>query len=240
MLTVSQTPTLFEPNRRDRSLRITAGSAPTSADDVTVEANTLPIPQHGTAHKFAPTSLSLWHSVWDGSLMNVPGYKREIQTSGPSLIGQQGDLQEYRSVLVAASRAVMHQLQWLNSADRWLISTSESAAVEPGINVCSPSLQGTYWPSQYFESVQQELVSFVCEIQVELRKTLTDLDRRLGCIDHVLLVIRRFISSNVRLFCSVRWEQRRWFLFHGARPPKTVQWVLDFFIGVCSGSSLAQ
>jgi hypothetical protein len=73
-----------------------------------------------------------------------------------------------------------------------------------------------------------------------LRKTLTALDRLLGCIDHILLVIRRLISSSIRLFCSVRWEQRRWFLFHGARPPKRVQWFLDFFIGVCSKSSLAQ
>lgn len=239
MLKICQTPALLDPNAGGGSPCINAEFALSFADDVTVEANTPQVLEPGTAYKFIPASLGLWQNFWDGTLLNVPGYKPVAQTPAPLLIGQQGDLQEYRGVAVAASRLLKHQLQWLNSADSWLISTAEPAAVEPGIDVRSPSLQGPYWPSQYFESVQQELVSLICEIQVELRKTLTDLDRLLGCIDHILLVIRRFISSNIRLFCSVRWEQRRWFLFHGARPPKTVQWVLDFFIGVCSGSSLA-
>ncbi len=188
--------------------------------------------------EFAPPLRNFSQGFW-GNQPNVLQFSRAVWASVPSLIGQQGELQENRSAAVAVARELTQRLEWLNLYGPWPINAPEPAPVYPGINVCSPSLQGPCWPSQYFHGVQQELVSFVCEIQVELRKALTALDRLLGCIDHVLLVIRRFVSSNIRLFCSVRWEQRRWFLFHGARPPKTVQGILDFFIGVCSGSSLA-
>ncbi len=59
-------------------------------------------------------------------------------------------------------------------------------------------------------------------------------------IQQTVSVLFHFIANVVTLFCSVSWPKRRWFLFHGARPPKNrVQAALGLFFGACSGPIFA-
>jgi len=102
------------------------------------------------------------------------------------------------------------------------------------INVRVPSFHLLYSGMQS-RSVQDELFAFIAETAV--RKALTALDRTLGCVEHFLGVVRKATFSSVRFFCCVCWEKRRWFLFHGARPPKlTVHSILNPFSEACSGA----
>lgn len=167
------------------------------------------------------------------------------------LVGQMGLLQEYRHDLAAKARLLVRNLGKIDAAESELqghcpasmmgpVASSSFNLCSTLVNVCAPSFQGPFPQTQYFHIVRDELFSWICETRIAVRKALTALDRLLGCVDHFLLEIRKSASSKIRLFCSVCWEKRRWFLYHGARPPKvTVQAILGLFAGACSGSHLA-
>jgi hypothetical protein len=166
-------------------------------------------------------------------------------------VGQIGLLQEYRHDLAANGRLLVRDLQKIEATEIELRGCWPAPMMGPvapfGLNLYStqpnvfaPSLQQPFALTQYFYIVRDELFSWICETRIAVRKALTALDRLLGCVDHFLLEIRKSASSNIRLFCSVCWEKRRWFLYHGARPPKVaVRAILGLFAGACSGSRLA-
>lgn len=168
-------------------------------------------------------------------------------------MGQVGLLQEYRHDLAETVRSLTENLRsvdsyWWNVSGTFAVAAElQKQAVSNGLgpssiqpNVFAPSLYVPFAQTKYFGEVQDELFTIACEARVVLRKVFTAFDRLLGCVAHILLVIRKSTSSVIRFFCSVRFEKRRWFLYHGARPPKeTVQAILDPFTRACSESSLA-
>jgi hypothetical protein len=167
------------------------------------------------------------------------------------LVGQIGPLQEYRHDLASNARLLVRDLQKIDATEIELqgcwpepmmgpVAPCNSSLYSNLVNVCAPSLQGPFAPTQYFHVVRDELFTLNCETRIAVRKALTAVDYLLGCVDHFVLKIFKSASSNIRLFCNVCWEKRRWFLHHGARPPKaTVQAILGPFVGACSESRLA-
>jgi len=108
-------------------------------------------------------------------------------------------------------------------------------------NFLSPSLHLPYSQSlPYFGSN----LEFVCDFfSTLLRQASTQLRRTLGRVenaicridDSVTMILRELARSCTGLFCSMRWERRRWFVRHGARPPKkTVQVIFSLFTEACS------
>ena len=163
----------------------------------------------------------------------------------PLGLAQQGELETIRSILSENARALMQEMNWFGYANFVLPNAPAAYTEETLINVYSPPVHGALLGpvslgsvSQYFRFVQDSVVDFICEINARLRRALTDVCTRLGRVDSALSV-RWLVSSAIRLFCSVTWEHRRYFLIHGARPPKSVQAFLDSVGGVCSGFSLA-
>jgi hypothetical protein len=108
------------------------------------------------------------------------------------------------------------------------------------IDVRVPSLQGPYGALQpgYFGGVQ-DICSYLwvlaCTVRDALQKQLLVLKRELRRVTAVVAILRK-ARRSVTFFCSVRWERRRWFLHHGARPPKaSARAILSLFAEACSG-----
>jgi len=73
-----------------------------------------------------------------------------------------------------------------------------------------------------------------------LYKRLRRCRRELRRNSALIAILQKAAGSAGRFFCCVRWERRRWFLHHGARPPKaTAQAILSLFAGACSGPLIA-
>jgi hypothetical protein len=154
--------------------------------------------------------------------------------------GQMEQLQQYQLNL----KAVSQTLRCLESDGLILDADAVLQPVDPELlsthqNICVPfSLNGP--STQYSSAVLDALNTWVCEFQVKLREALNWLDELIGCVRHVLCVIFKFFSSPIRLFCNVRWEKRRWYFYHGTRPPRlTVQAIMSLFTMACSRSHLA-
>jgi hypothetical protein len=135
---------------------------------------------------------------------------------------------------------------------RWLIGTNVIAGTvfedpnsldtdQPGLLTPSPCL----FPTQtgYQQVVQEELYHHAVTVVLQARKSLQNaLARYRSRIRLVSIVIGRLLTglTSSNIFCSVLWEKRRWFLFHGARPPNPVQQALWACLQeACSGSTLA-
>jgi hypothetical protein len=229
------------------SLMFAGYEKPSTRDDGSIRdsANILA----GEGISVLPTLLS--RELWLGTEYKVPSvpigsehilWNRQMPNELVSLyVDHLGELREYKALVVETLQTLAQKVIWLGPDESIPpLIVPYSCAVETTVNVLPPSLQRLYWPSQYFNSVQDELDRFVCETQIELRNALTSLDHLLGCVDHFLSTIRKFLFRSIRRFCSVCWEKRRWFLLHGARPPKIVVAVTTgLFAEACYGSILA-
>jgi len=166
-------------------------------------------------------------------MLLIPGNHDVMTESAPLLVGQLGQWQEYRQTLNTKARFVAHHLRsldmfawpWLGHNPWNVDETDDTASTESGLlNFCSPSVHLPYAPSTYYRSIQDELynhvVSVVLNARTFLRKMLSTFRDRIRLASVVIAVLCTAVSSPL-LFCSVRWEKRRWFLFHGARPPKS-------------------
>lgn len=164
-------------------------------------------------------------------------------------VGQIGPLQEYRHDLIGKANLLVRDLQTIEATGMELQGCWPDAFIGPIAqpvsffsnqpNFCVPSVQGPFALTQYFHIVRDELFAWICKTKIALRGALTAFDLLLGCVTHSVLEICKANHSNVRLFCNVCWEKRRWFQYHGARPPKAaVQAILGLFAGACSGSRL--
>jgi hypothetical protein len=167
-------------------------------------------------------------------------------------VGQIGPLQEYRHDLSANAQLLVRDLQEIEITEielqkYWPTAMVMGPVAPSGLNLLStqpnvrvPSLQGPFAATQYFHVVREELLAWICETRIAIRKALTTLNYLLGCVDYFVLEILNSAFSNIRLFCGVCWKKRQWFLYHGARPPKVaVQAILGWFVGACSESRLA-
>jgi hypothetical protein len=167
-----------------------------------------------------------------------------LYETGYAWAGQIGELQQYKRSLKTTARFVSQTLQSLASDE--LIMTAdgalqpinlELASTQP--NVSAPLALRTL-STQYSTAVLDALNTWFCEFRVVARYALNWIDELFGCVARVLSVAFKSVSSPVRFFCSVRWERRRWFLYHGTRPPRpTVQAIVDLFTVACSRPPLA-
>jgi hypothetical protein len=108
------------------------------------------------------------------------------------------------------------------------------------IDVHAPSLHPSSGALQtgFFGHVQ-DICSYlwvlVCTVREALHEQLLVLKRELRRVTTIVAILQR-AACSVALFCSVSWERRRWFLYHGSRPPKpTAQAILSPFVEACSG-----
>ena len=186
-----------------------------------------------------PPCVDNWQAHPDLNLNNV-------------LVGQVGLWQEYRQNLKVKAQSLYIDLQSLETLhDHWLTIGNPSvsaAAVDPTLlhasqqTFSSYSFYQPYTPSAYCRVVQDELLTYVVGAFVDARayleKALKTFRERIRLVS-VLIAILRVVAFLANIFCSVRWEKRRWFLFHGARPPKSPQQVMWACLPeACSGSAL--
>ncbi len=177
-------------------------------------------------------------------------------------VNQLGQLQEYRENLKRAVRSLNQDLRSFDSL-LWDYSSSAPASAPasasiagaeewaafcfslPEPNLFAPSLHLPYvQASPYFDSIQDDLWDYVASIARKtsnaLRHNLWRCTSALRRVSEVILILRKVAFSRISFFCSVRWERRRWFLRHGAHPPKqTVQAILSLFTEACSRSLIA-
>jgi hypothetical protein len=186
-------------------------------------------------------------------ILLVPGNHDVKPESAPPLVGQLGQWQEYRQTLTTKARFVAHHLrslnvlQWpwngINQVGMYAGTDDTNSPDSEQLNSYVPSLYQPYSPSMYYESIQDELCSYVVSVVLDARTLLQSVLSTLRngiCFATVVVGVLCAALSSPVLFCSVRWEKRRWFLFHGARPPKSTAQVLwTCLLEACSGSSLA-
>jgi hypothetical protein len=168
-------------------------------------------------------------------------------------MGQLGQWQEYRQELTIRARSLSSNLQSLDMlmwrgrgiSNVWTATgTEDENSHDPDqLDVRAPSLHQPYAETAYFRSVQDELychfVSFVLQARTFVKKALTKYRDRIRVVSVVISTLHAVVFSPI-IFCSVRWEKRRWFLLHGARPPKsTARAMWACLPEACSGSSLA-
>jgi hypothetical protein len=162
-------------------------------------------------------------------------------------VGQAGPLQEYREELTDSVRSLGTQLGTL---DFVLVppSTSplvggqiegswEAAPYASYINVSAPSLDPDYWIADGRMSIQEEVLAFltsaVFETRAAIQSAMLWFQKVLDFVSLNLAVILAVVFFPA-IFCSVCWENRRWFLFHGARPPRAAnKAMLGLFAGAC-------
>jgi hypothetical protein len=117
--------------------------------------------------------------------------------------------------------------------------SEEAARYESYINVSVPSLDPDYWIADGRMSIQEEIQAFLANAISETRSALQSamlwFQKALDFVCRNLAVILAVVFFPA-IFCSVCWENRRWFLFHGARPPRAAnEAMLGLFAGACLG-----
>ncbi len=173
---------------------------------------------------------------------------------GTALIGcgDLGHLQEWRRHLASKADALLADLkdldllQWMGSSGRLaphlakLLSTCDESCVLIEGAVLSPSLQLPWSDTPLFEGVHEQFHTALDRKRAQVRKALLLCRAQSRFISAKIARLLRRALLPIRLFCSVRWEERRWFLIHGARPPKApVQAILSLLSAACSGPLIA-
>jgi hypothetical protein len=180
--------------------------------------------------------------------MGSPALSRASSQLSAGLVSQ---LREYRQELHNAARSISDDLRmidlWFYACDNSLVavqskSYAELAKYESQVSVCVPSLDPYLSQTQYYECVRDELLNHearrTCWTRTFLQKELIGVKQALRLVGTSLAVIQSAIIPAI--FCSVLWEERRWFLFHGARPPRaSVQAMSGLLAGACSGLLIA-
>ena len=97
------------------------------------------------------------------------------------------------------------------------------------------------WDAQYH--TVGTILEFACDLAAStIRKERDAAKERLRAVLRALrrvnglvsAILREFVHLGVNFFCCARWERRRWFLRHGARPPKhSVQAINGLFSEAC-------
>jgi hypothetical protein len=168
----------------------------------------------------------------------------------PSGMGAVGTLLEAKATLVRARGAAAEQLEIAEAKYRWMTfcnslhtqlsdfgvagtrPTSHPTTISPAqIFAVEAEPFDSLWlgarpeVSAYFHGVVDELEKAACAISSVVRAMAWELRDRVAivgrAIQHRLYILFHFLSDVAMVFCSVSWPKRRWFLCHGARPPKS-------------------
>jgi hypothetical protein len=175
----------------------------------------------------------------------------KISSAGSSnfmFFSQLGQLQEYREKLTRAVRSITQELQsgdllghnsFVAPPDSMVVGEWDSCLYWTQPHVCAPSLH-----LPYFGSIHEDVWAYVAIIARKTRLgfhlELSRYKRELRRISAIFALVRKVTSFGISFFCSVRWERRRWFVRHGARPPKeTVQATLSLITEACCRSLVA-
>lgn len=185
-----------------------------------------------------------------GPTPSVPGNHDLTSESSPLSVGKLGSWQEYLQKLKTKARILVEGLQELEiSASPLFCQTNLVTVVGDDdtydsdfLNVRAPSLHLPSDLSTYFQVIQEELFDHVVRAALHARTLLQDALKTLrDSIRLVSALIVTLLASvfSTHIFCSVLWEKRRWFLLHGARPPKSIQAVWACLPEAYSRSPLA-
>jgi len=159
----------------------------------------------------------------------------DAKPNSESLYRQLNQLREYQQKLKQAARTVTLRLQSLDTGlwkydaphdvaqtdgpEGWSLSTSEPNTVAPCLQ-----LAFTQGPL-FFGSIQEDVWAFIVSVDRKVSESLRDWQRQLNLAllqvnRAVAVILHKIAGSGTGFFCGMRWERRRWFLRHGARPPK--------------------
>ena len=180
--------------------------------------------------------------------MGWAGLSRASSHLSTGLVSQ---LREYRQELGNAALSISDDLRmidlWFYAWDNSLVAVQTKSYAEPAeyqsqASVYVPSLDPYLSQTQYYECVQDELLNHEasrnCWTRTFLQKALIGVKQVLRLVGASLAVIQSSIIPAI--FCSVLWEERRWFLFHGARPPRaSLLATSGLLAGACSGLLIA-
>jgi hypothetical protein len=186
-------------------------------------------------------------------LLGSFGYMAKISDVAPYVgVNQLGELQEYRHALDAATRSITKDLEDLD----FLIWTSANIVVgqvkqydvevpDPQghlLDVHAPWLEmvdGQHRYSQHHE-LWHYLLHAACTVRVALEQTLSLFQVERKCLTRAIAACSKLARAAIKLFCCLSWERRRWFLQHGAHPPKASRTAFAGpFSRACSGPLLA-
>jgi hypothetical protein len=177
-----------------------------------------------------------------------------VQASGHLFVNQLDGLHEYRRGVTQTLRTLTQDLRSVEFVEvaNGLLQTSDLTVTaqcnfaqpsgnEPNFCVLSMhSCMGVTGFSSIVQEVLAQVVSIAHYSRNVLQQRLSQCKRELRRTSALVVIIEKAAFSAVSFFCCVRWERRRWFLHHGARPPKQpVQAMLSLFTGACSGSLIA-
>jgi hypothetical protein len=169
-------------------------------------------------------------------------------------VGQLGQLQESRAQLIRAMRSLYQDSGTFTSI------TEESCGYAAQSNTTITTLPGFFepgviWPSPPLPNASplhlptaqvvgvvniQDVYAYLRSIaRSDLIQQLREWERHLRCLTYVIGIVHKALSS-ISLFCGISWERRRWFLFHGARPPKDqASAIPSLSFGACLSSPIA-
>jgi hypothetical protein len=166
-------------------------------------------------------------------------------------LGDLGHLQEWRKGLASKADALLADLKDLDLLQcigrngrlapqfaKLFYFSAESCELIDG-DVLSPSLHPPWSDASYFECVHEEFYAIIDRKRAQVRKTLFLCRAQSRYITAKIARLLRLALLPLGLFCSVRWEERRWFLVHGACPPKAAQAMLSLLSAACSGPLVA-
>jgi hypothetical protein len=189
-----------------------------------------------------------------GVLSNLPTsyvFASDVAPQSEFAYGQLSGLQEYSQKLKQAVRTITQELESLdtrlwkyptyqniaqtNSPEEWAAWTTQPNLLAPSLNL--PFTQGAL----YFGSIQEDVWAYVVSIDRKVSEFLHCRQRRLQWAlcqvnEAVAVILNKIACSVTGFFCGMRWERRRWFLRHGARPPKKrLQAISSLFPEACLG-----
>ena len=165
-----------------------------------------------------------------------------------------GQLQESRAQLIRAMRSLYQDLGTFTSI------TEESCGYKAASNTTITTLPGFFepdiiWPSPplpnasplHLPTAQVVGVVNVPDVYAYLRsiarsdlvQQLREWERHLRWLSCIIEIVRK-AASSISLFCGIFWQRRRWFLYHGARPPKEqASAIPGLSFGACLSSPIA-
>ena len=201
----------------------------------------------------AVMKLVMTYNCKNASHQNFVLYGDAVPESAQLYVGQVGMWQEYRQELSAKAQSIIHRLRSLDVNGPFYpplhnletgARTEETNAPDSAqLNFSPHPFYQPHAQTIYHKSVQDELCWQVVRVVLEAR---TFLENVLANCQSIIRLVSAIIgllhavAFSASIFCSVLWEKRRWFLFHGARPPKsTAQAMWTCLPGACSGFPLA-
>jgi hypothetical protein len=164
---------------------------------------------------------------------------------------QLAELQEYRHTLNGEIRSVTQHLENLDfiigaganiflAEAKWFeTNVTDLPGTKLDVHVPSLTLEGQYLYS-FWHELWHHLLRAACHAHAFLEQRLSFLKVERKWATRTIAAFAKLTRSTIKFFCCLRWECRRWFLQHGAHPPKASRTVFAGpFAGACSGSSLS-